>query len=114
MQYAIADFLDDCPQHHYELGGFYQAKRDRFLELMAGSRFSMRPSAGTYFQLAEYSEISDEEDTVFSARMTREDGVATIPVSVFYRDPPDQRIVRFCFAKHDETLVKAADILRYL
>lgn len=114
MQYAIADFLDDCPQHHYELGDFYQAKRDRFLELMGGSRFRMQRSAGTYFQLADYSGISDEEDTLFSARMTREDGVATIPVSVFYRDPPAQRIVRFCFAKHDETLVKAADVLRNL
>jgi methionine aminotransferase len=114
MQYAIADFLAACPQHHYELGAFYQNKRDLFMQLMSGSRFRMLPSAGTYFQLAEYSEISNEKDTDFSARLTREKKVATIPVSVFYRDPPGQHIVRFCFAKHDDTLTAAAEILRAL
>jgi len=107
MQYAIADFLGDCPQHHLELGGFYQRKRNLFVEQMAGTRFGMVPSAGTYFQLADYAAISTEPDTEFAARLTREYKVAAIPVSVFYRHPPAQQLVRFCFAKHDETLVEA-------
>jgi methionine aminotransferase len=108
MQYAIADFLRDCPQHHYELSGFYQRKRDLFLELMQPSRFGLLASAGTYFQLADYSAISDEADTEFSARLTRQYKVAAIPVSVFYQNPPEQRVVRLCFAKHDDTLRQAA------
>ena len=108
MQYAIADFLRDCPQHHHELGSFYQQKRDLFCELMATSQFSLTPSAGTYFQLAEYSEISDEPDTEFTAWLTREHKVAAIPISVFYKDAPKQQVVRFCFAKHDDTLREAA------
>ena len=111
MQYAIADFLRDCPQHHYELGNFYQQKRDLFCELMAPSQFNITPSAGTYFQLADYSAISDESDTEFTARLTREHKVAAIPISVFYEQSPDQRVVRFCFAKHDDTLREAADRL---
>ena len=111
MQYAIADFLGECPQHHLELGAFYQAKRDLFLDLMASSRFGLRPSAGTYFQLADYAAISDEPDTEFAARLTREHKVAAIPVSVFYDQPPDQRVVRFCFAKHDDTLREAVQRL---
>jgi methionine aminotransferase len=114
MQYAIADFLRDCPQHHYELGGFYQEKRDLFLELMSTSRFSLIPSAGTYFQLADYSAISDEPDTEFTARLTCDHKVAAIPVSVFYEKAPHQRVVRFCFAKHDDTLRQAAEKLRGL
>ena len=107
MQYAIADFLRDCPQHHYELGNFYQKKRDLFCDLMAPSRFKLTPSAGTYFQIADYSAISDEPDTEFTARLTQGYGVAAIPVSVFYKDPPKQQVVRFCFAKHDDTLREA-------
>ena len=111
MQYAIADFLSDCPQHHRELGDFYQQKRDLFLKLMASSRFELIPSRGTYFQLAGYSAISAEPDTVFSARLTREHKVASIPVSVFYNKAPDEKVIRFCFAKHDDTLLEAANIL---
>jgi methionine aminotransferase len=107
MQHAIADFLRDHPEHHRELGAFYQAKRDRFCRLLDTSRFRLVPSAGTYFQLADYSEISDEPDTVFAERLTRDQKVAAIPVSVFYESPPDQKIVRFCFAKNDETLDEA-------
>jgi len=107
MQYAIADFLADCPQHHRELGSFYQRKRDLFVNRMAKSRFRMTPSPGTFFQLADYAAISTEPDTEFAARLTREHKVATIPVSVFYQQPPVQHLVRFCFAKHDETLVEA-------
>jgi methionine aminotransferase len=108
MQYAIADFLRDCPQHHHQLGDFYQQKRDLFCDLMAASQFKLAPSAGTYFQLAEYSAISDEPDTEFTARLTRENKVAAIPISVFYKDAPKQQVVRFCFAKHDDTLREAA------
>ncbi len=107
MQHAIADFLRDCPQHHRELGAFYQPKRDLFLELMAPSRFKLIPSTGTYFQLAGYREISTEPDTEFAARLTREYKVAAIPVSVFYQKAPDQQVIRFCFAKHDDTLREA-------
>ncbi len=111
MQYAIADFLAECPQHHRELGNFYQQKRDLFLRLMAKSRFRLTASSGTYFQLADYTSISTEPDTVFAARLTRDHKVAAIPVSVFYRHPPAQQLVRFCFAKHDETLAEAAERL---
>jgi methionine aminotransferase len=111
MQYAIADFLSECPQHHRKLGNFYQLKRDLFLKLMASSRFELIPSKGTYFQLAGYSAISEEPDTVFSARLTREHKVASIPVSVFYNKAPDEKVIRFCFAKHDDTLHEAAKIL---
>ena len=114
MQYAIADFLRDCPQHHHELGNFYQQKRDLFCELLKASEFSFKPSSGTYFQLADYSAISDEPDTDFAARLTRENKVAAIPVSVFYKNPPDQRVVRFCFAKDNDTLGKATERLRKL
>jgi methionine aminotransferase len=108
MQHALADFLRDCPRHHRELAAFYQRKRDLFCDLLAPGRFSLEPSAGTYFQLADYSAISQEPDTEFAARLTREHGVAVIPVSVFYQEPPDQRVIRFCFAKGDDTLRKAA------
>jgi len=111
LQYAIADFLRDCPQHHHGLGQFYQQKRDLFCRLLEGSRFRFRPTAGTYFQLADYSEISDEPDTEFAQWLTMEHKVAVIPVSVFYEKPPDQNIIRFCFAKHDATLREAASRL---
>ena len=111
MQYAIADFLRDCPEHHDELGDFYQRKRDLFCRLLSGSRFRLLPSAGTYFQLADYSAISEQDDTEFAAVLTREHKVAAIPISVFYEHPPAQRVVRFCFAKNDDTLAEAAERL---
>jgi methionine aminotransferase len=111
LQYAFADFLKDHPRHHESLAGFYQKKRNLFNELLDKSRFNMIPTAGTFFQLADYSPISDEPDTEFAARLTREHKVAVIPVSVFYRQPPEQRIIRFCFAKNDGTLREAAERL---
>ncbi len=111
LQYAIADFLASESKHHLELASFYQHKRDLFCELMAATRFNLIPSAGTYFQLADYSDISDEPDTEFSARITREYKVGSIPMSVFYKNPPAQHILRFCFAKHDDTLRAAVDNL---
>ena len=123
LQYALADYMNECPQHATELASFYQAKRDRFCELLAPSRFRFMPSAGTYFQLADYSAISDEDDMTFVTRLTREHGVAAIPLSPFYSvsthlsdDPsqttkPESRIIRFCFCKEDATLESAAKIL---
>lgn len=111
IQYALADFLRDCPQHHHELAAFYQQKRDLFCELMAPSAFKLIPSSGTFFQLADYSAISDEADTAFATRLTKDYKVAAIPVSVFYQQAPQQRIVRFCFAKDNDTLQQATERL---
>jgi methionine aminotransferase len=112
LQYALADFLASDPQHYLELADFYQAKRDRFCALMERSRFRLRPSAGTYFQLADYGKVSELPDVEFSRELTRRHGVGCIPVSVFQAEAPhDQRLLRFCFAKHDQTLAKAAERL---
>jgi methionine aminotransferase len=107
-QHAFADLLTEHAELLRELPRFYQAKRDRFRQLLAASRFRLLPVAGTYFQLADYSELSDESDLVFTRRLTTEAGVAAIPVSPFYSRAPAQRIIRFCFAKNDATLEHAA------
>jgi len=112
LQYALADYLKQCPEHHLGLSAFYQQKRDYFLEAMADTRFAMQPSRGTYFQLAEYGEISDLPDEEFARWLTETYKVAVIPVSAFYRDPPNTQFVRFCFAKELETLKEAAGRLR--
>jgi len=114
MQYAVADFLQNCPEHHMGLSGFYQKKRDLFCSLLEHSRFRLQPSAGTYFQLLDYSDICESSDTDLANRFTIENKLASIPVSVFYKHSPDQNILRFCFAKSDETLEAAADILNKL
>jgi methionine aminotransferase len=114
MSHALADFMRDCPEFHQRLGAFYQKKRDLFCDLLADSRFELRPVEGTYFQTADYSRISDETDVEFARKLTIEHGVAVIPVSVFYQDPPGDRVVRFCFAKEDETLRRAATLLKGL
>ena len=112
LQYALADYMRECPQHATQLSSFYQAKRDRFCELLAPSRFRFTPSAGTYFQLVDYSALSDEDDMSFVARLTREHGVAAIPLSPFFASPqPESRIIRFCFCKEDATLAAAAEKL---
>lgn len=111
VQLALADFLDAHPEHHLELPAFYQRKRDRFCALLAESRFQWRPAAGTYFQLLDYSAISDEHDVDLARRLTVEHGIASIPVSVFYREPPGEPVLRFCFAKDDATLARAAEVL---
>jgi methionine aminotransferase len=107
-QHAFADVLEAEPELLSELPVFYQRKRDHFRRLLAPSRFRLLPVAGTYFQLADYSELSDEPDLDFARRLTIEAGVAVIPVSPFYEAPPTRRIVRFCFAKNDATLEHAA------
>ena len=112
-QWALADYLDSHPEHHQSLPAFYEAKRDLFLAAIADLGFVTRPAAGTYFQLADFSALSDESDTEFVKRLTTEIGVAAIPISVFYQQPPDQqRCIRFCFAKTDDTLLRAAELLR--
>ncbi|AZD31554.1 pyridoxal phosphate-dependent aminotransferase [Pseudomonas chlororaphis] len=113
LQYALADYMAEHPEHVEELPGFYQAKRDLFCDLLGASRFSFTRVAGTYFQLVDYSRIRpDLNDVEMAIWMTREHGVATIPVSVFYREPPQgQRLVRLCFAKREETLRQAAEKL---
>lgn len=111
MQWALADMLREHPEHHRGLSAFYQARRDRFREMLASSRFELLPCAGTYFQVADYGALSDEPDTDFVRRLTTEHGVAAIPVSVFYDSPPDARLVRFCFAKEERTLARAAEVL---
>jgi methionine transaminase len=108
IQLGLAEFMRAHPEHLRELPDFYQAKRDLFNEALAGSRFRIRPSAGTYFQLADYSAISDLPDREFVRWLTTEVGVAAIPVSVFYEQPPGARYVRFCFCKNDDTLRAAA------
>jgi methionine aminotransferase len=107
MQYALADFLRECPEFHLSLGSFYQQKRDLFYSLLEPSAFRLPRSAGTFFQLADYSGVSDENDLDFVTRLSREHKVAAIPVSVFYEHPPEQRVIRFCFAKGDDTLREA-------
>src|SRR5690606_8982309 len=110
LQWALAEFMEAHPEHVSELPGFYQAKRDLFCDLLSGSRFGVSRAAGTYFQLADYSAIRPDLDDVAMAQwLTREHGVASIPISVFYQSPPaDLRLVRFCFAKREETLRQAA------
>ncbi|MFT5795002.1 MAG: methionine aminotransferase, partial [Saprospiraceae bacterium] len=110
-QWALAQFIDQQPQHYLGLSAFYQAKRDMFLKQMSGSGFTMLPSQGTYFQLAEYSHLSDMPDTEFARFLTVTTKVAAIPVSVFCAVPPTARLVRFCFAKQDDTLRQAAERL---
>jgi len=111
MQLALADFMREQPEFALELAAFYQGKRDFFRAALAVSRFELLPCAGTYFQLARYAAISDEPDTEFVQRLAREHGVAAIPVSVFYPRPEDRRVIRFCFAKNEETLAAAAERL---
>ena len=111
VQHALADFLSDR-RGLADLAPFYQAKRDLFLRLMAGSRFQPLPSRGSYFQLLDYSAITDEEDAAFALRLTREHGVASIPTSPFLYRASAPPVLRFCFAKKDETLALAAGRLR--
>jgi methionine aminotransferase len=96
---------------YLQLADFYQQKRDAFLRMMQESRFTPLPCSGTYFQMMDYSAISTEPDEAFARRLTAEYGVAAIPPSVFYHDRQDHRVLRFCFAKQDQTLMRAAERL---
>jgi methionine aminotransferase len=110
VQYALAEYMQNRDAY-LSLAAFYQKKRDFFLDAMKSSRFKPLPSRGTFFQNFAYDALSDEKDTDLAIRLTKERGVASIPVSVFYRKPPEHRVLRFCFAKSEDTLARGAEIL---
>ncbi|WP_420321013.1 methionine aminotransferase [Flagellimonas sp.] len=110
IQIALAEYLNE-PEHYHDLNNFYQNKRDYFLNAIKDSRFKMTPSKGTYFQLLDYSSITDERDTDFAERLIKEYKLASIPVSVFCGEEYNQRFLRFCFAKTNDVLDQAAEIL---
>ena len=110
LQHALAEFMKD-KSNYTGLEKFYQDKRDYFLKLIKGSKFKPLACYGSYFQLLDYKKISDKKDTEFAIQLTKENGVASIPVSVFYNVPVDHQLLRFCFAKDNETLEKAAEKL---
>jgi len=109
-QVALAEFLTDR-NSYLELSPFLQGRRDYFQDLMRATRFTPLPSYGSYFQLYKYDRISDESDKEFAIRITKEYGVAVIPVSAFYTEGKDDKVVRFCFAKKEETLQRAVERL---
>ena len=109
-QYALADFMKK-PGWYDQLKALYQGKRDIFRQALAGSRFELLPCQGTYFQCVKYAAISDEGDRAFVERLTRDHGVAAIPVSAFYPDGEDHGVIRFCFAKSAATLEQALERL---
>ncbi len=114
IQHALADFLHSNPEFPQALAAFYQHKRDHFCELLKGSRFRFAPARSTFFQILDYSEISDESDASIASKWTRDIGVASIPVSVFCEKPIAGQRLRFCFAKDDDTLAAAVEKLRTL
>jgi methionine aminotransferase len=110
MQLAIADYLSDR-KNYLQLNNFYESKRNFFVNNIQSSRFKILPSKGTYFQLLDYSGITDERDTDYAIRLVKEKKLAAIPLSVFYSTEVKQNILRFCFAKKEDTLLKAAETL---
>jgi methionine aminotransferase len=110
MQYAIADFILE-KDHYLNLGKFLQNKRDFFANLMKQTPFEPLPSFGSYFQLYSYKNISTESESDFAIKLTQDAGVASIPVSAFYKTPIDNKVLRFCFAKNETTLTSAVDRL---
>jgi methionine aminotransferase len=113
IQHALAEYLAE-PERYLGVPAFYQRKRDFFLNALAGSRFGYTPAEGSFFQTVSYDAITDEPDTDLAVRLTHEIGVASIPISVFYDGKHDFKRLRFCFAKDDETLERAAERLRRL
>ncbi len=110
LQYALAEYLRE-PKHYLQLAQFFQAKRDLFQESISSSRFNILPCQGSYFMLASYRRISGMSDQEFARWITREKEVAVIPISSFYTDDTDQSVIRFCFAKSDELLLRAAELI---
>lgn len=110
IQYALADFMDD-KSAYLNLSKFYQEKRDYFRKLVKGSRFKILNCEGSYFQQLNYSKITQEKDTDFAVRLTKEFKIAAIPTSAFYHKQNDNHVLRFCFAKSNETLEKAAELI---
>ncbi len=113
FQLALSDFLAE-QKNYMELKNFYEKKRNYFRNLISGSRFGIEPCTGTYFQLLNYKKISEEKDTEFAIRLTKEKKLASVPLSVFYSKQTDNKLLRFCFAKKDETLEQAAEIINSL
>lgn len=111
IQCAIADYMEN-PEVYMGLNSFFEKKRQLFLEVLSGSRFEPVHCEGTYFQMVNYSAISEEKDMDFARRLTIDHGVASIPVSAFYTNPPEDHVIRFCFAKTDEVLMEAGRILQ--
>jgi methionine aminotransferase len=114
IQHALADFMRDHPEHIAGLGAFYQAKRDFFCDALEGSGWQGERASGSFFQLLDYSRIADVPDTEMAERLVRDHGVAAIPISVFYEHPPHLRLLRFCFAKQEQTLSRGAERLLVL
>ena len=110
IQHALAEYLKN-KQNYLTLGKFYQHKRDFFNSRIKNSRFTLEPSAGTYFQLLGYKNITEEKDNELAVQLTKEMKLASIPVSAFYHESIDNKVLRFCFAKKEETLEKAAEII---
>lgn len=109
-QYAMAEYLQN-EQNYLGVSSMYEKKREFFQQAMQDSKFKVIPSYGTYFQVLDFSEVSDMGDMEFAQYLIKEKGVASIPVSAFYSNKQDNKLLRFCFAKGEETLQKAADIL---
>ena len=110
FQIALANYLNE-PENYLSLNGFYQAKRDLFISELKGSKFQFTPSKGTYFQLLDYRAISDENDVEFALKLVKENGIASIPISPFNTNNIDPKTIRFCFAKKEETIKRASEIL---
>ncbi len=110
VQHALAEYIQN-KDAYLELNDFYQQKRNLFFEAMKASRFKGSPAKGTYFQLLSFKDISDASDTEYAKQLTIDTGVASIPVSAFYPNQEDNKVLRFCFAKEDEVLLKAAEKL---
>ncbi|MDN3488573.1 MULTISPECIES: methionine aminotransferase [unclassified Pseudoalteromonas] len=110
-QHALADMLEQQGEHVDALSEFYQQKRDVLSNALQDSRFSILPSEGTYFLLLDYSDVSDLNDVEFCQWLAEQAGVAAIPLSVFYQQPSNDKVIRLCFAKNDQTLIEAAHIL---
>jgi methionine aminotransferase len=111
LQWALSEYLRE-PEHYLTLGSFYQQKRDFFLKQIEGSSWQPLPCHGSYFQLLSYKNFSNKSDIMMAETLTQRDKVASIPISAFYKDKSDNKLLRFCFAKKEETLEKACAILR--
>jgi methionine aminotransferase len=110
MQYALAEYMTE-PSRYLYLNEFYQKKRDFFCEGLKNTPFNFIPAQGSFFQFVSYGHLSDEPDYDLAVRLTKEKGVASIPVSVFYHDQKDHKLLRFCFAKNDDVLEQALELL---
>ena len=113
VQFALAAFLK-LKEQYLELGKMLQSRRDYFLQAMEQTRFKPLPSSGSYFQLYSYNDISGETEYDFAVRLIKDFGVASIPVSAFYKTPVENKVLRFCFSKKEETLEKAVEKLARL